>query len=75
MNVQPVYDPQEKGKISRLILEALPEWFGISKAREEYIAESWDKPFFGAWEQGNPVGFLCLKETGAATVGLYVMGV
>ena len=32
MNVQPVYDPQEKGKISRLILEALPEWFGISKA-------------------------------------------
>ena len=26
-----------KGKIARIILEALSDWFGIPQAREEYI--------------------------------------
>ena len=31
--------------------------------------------FFAAMDGENPVGFLCLKETGRDTVELYVMGV
>lgn len=38
--IQQVYEKKEKQTIVRTILEALPEWFGISSAREEYIAES-----------------------------------
>lgn len=68
-------DDLEKQSVTRLILEALPDWFGIPEAREEYIAESIDKIFFCAYIDDNPVGFLYLKETGNATVELCVMGV
>ena len=71
--------------MARAILEALPEWFGIQDAREEYVEQSVQGEFLCAYDgntpKGNPaggnrpVGFLCLRETGDATVELYVMGV
>ena len=64
-----------KRAVSRKILEALTEWFEVEESREQYIAESADQPFFAAEENGEYVGFLCLKETGNATVELAVMGV
>ena len=70
-----VEDPAEKQRISRTILEALPDWFGIPEAREQYISESAGQPFFAAYDPENPIGFLCLKETGKETVELCVMGV
>ena len=63
------------GQVTRLILEALPDWFGIADAREEYIRESAGKPFFCAYDGERPIGFLYLKQTGRDTVELYVMGV
>lgn len=73
--VEEILDPIEKQRLAREILEALPEWFGIPEAREEYIAQSAEQLFFAARENGVPVGFLCLKETGDATAELAVMGV
>ena len=73
--VRKIESAEEKRQICRAILEALPEWFGIPEAREEYISESADKLFFAAMDGENPIGFLCLKETGRDTVELYVMGV
>lgn len=73
--VRTIENAEEKRRICRVILEALPEWFGIPEAREEYISESADKLFFAAMDGENPVGFLYLKETGRDTVELYVMGV
>lgn len=64
-----------KKSIARSILEALPDWFGIPEAVEEYIAGSMGKPFFCAYDAECPVGFLYLKETGRHTVELAVMGV
>ena len=58
----------EKAEIARRILEALPEWFGIPEAREEYIRGSSGMPFFAAFEQKAPVGFLYLSQTGKDTV-------
>lgn len=75
MEVRQITDDLEKQNITRLILEALPEWFGIPEARKGYIAESLHKIFFCAYDQDMPVGFLYLKETGNATAELYVMGV
>lgn len=68
-------DRAEKQAIARQVLEALPEWFGMEEGRERYIAESGEQPLFAAFAEGEPVGFLCLKETGKATVELAVMGV
>ena len=70
-----VTDPQEKQQITRTILEALPDWFGIEESRERYIAESFEQTFLAAKEQDRYVGFLCLKETGKATIEIAVMGV
>ena len=61
--------------IVRKILESLPDWFGIPEATEEYIADSKGRPFFCAYADDTPIGFLYLKETGRHTVELAVMGV
>ena len=65
----------DKRCITRTILEALSDWFGIPEAREEYIADSKGKTFFCAFDGDIPVGFIYLKETGRHTVELAVMGV
>lgn len=75
MKIIKVVDNEEKKKITRAILEALPEWFGIVEAREEYILDSVGKDFFCAIEKDKIVGFLYLKQTGKDTVELAVMGV
>lgn len=67
--------PGEKTALSRLILEALPDWFGIPEAREKYIENSASELFFAAFDRVTPVGFLTLKRTGEATAELAVMGV
>ena len=75
METRTVTDAAERQRIARLILEDLPDWFGNVEAREEYIQESADLPLFAAYDGDRPVGFLCLKETGSATVEIHVMGV
>lgn len=69
------YMIKDKQAVARTILENLPEWFGIVSAREEYIADSAQQIMFAAFDENKPVGFLCLKETGKATIEIQVMGV
>ena len=75
MRIQMLDDREEKQRVARVILEALPEWFGIPEARENYIRESADEIMLVSSEGGEPDGFLCLKETGRDTLELAVMGV
>ena len=75
MEIREITEQSEKQKIAGIVLEALPEWFGIEKAREEYIRESADLPFFAAFIEEKPAGFLCPKETGKDTAELHVLGV
>lgn len=49
MNIRQLTDSLEKQSAARLVLESLTDWFGISEAREEYIAESANKLFFCAY--------------------------
>ena len=70
-----ITDSKEKQAIARKVLEALTDWFGIKESREEYISGCANWKFFAAKEDDEAVGFLCLKETGKATVELAVMGV
>ena len=73
--IRQVQDPEEKSRIAREILEALPEWFEVPESRERYIRECRDWFFAAAERNGRAAGFLCLKETGDATVELAVTGV
>ena len=40
MKIIQIANDEDKKYITRNILEALPEWFGIPEAREEYICNS-----------------------------------
>ncbi len=73
--IKQVLQSGEKQKICRVILESLSDWFEIEESREQYIADSAGQVFFAATEGVEPVGFLCLKETGKDTLELAVMGV
>ena len=75
MKVKQIYDDVIKKDVTRYILEALPDWFEIPEAREEYIQDSKEKIFFCAYVDDKPVGFIYLKQTGKDTVELAVMGV
>ena len=58
----------EKASIARTLLESLPDWFGIPESTEEYIVDSKGRPFFCAYADDVPIGFLYLKETGRHTI-------
>ena len=73
--IRRIEEVSEKQRIAREILEALPDWFGVPEAREEYIRNSGSLFFFAAGFENRICGFLCLKETGHPTVELAVMGV
>ena len=75
IEISQICDNSEKQSITREILEALPEWFGIPESREEYIRDSLGKCFFAAFDDSRPIGFLYLKQTGKDTVELAVMGI
>lgn len=75
VEIKRVEQPEDKSAVARSILESLSDWFEIPETWEQYIADSRGQLMFAAYVEGAPVGFLCLKETGAATAELAVMGV
>lgn len=75
MNIVEIIDDLEKKEITRNILQALPDWFGIPESREEYVQDSVGKSFFCARTNEKNIGFLYLKQTGKDTVEIAAMGV
>ena len=75
IRIIPITDSKARQTISQAILEQLRDWFEVDESREQYIRESADQPFWAAYENDVPAGFLCLKETGKETMELAVMGV
>ena len=76
--IRTIEDKDKKKTIAREVLEALTDWFEVESSREDYIEKSQNWPFFAAYEDDSsdkPIGFLCLKSTGADTVELAVRGV
>ena len=56
MEIKEIIEPRQKQAIAREILEALPEWFGIPQAREQYIAQS-AGPFSRPCRRSAPSAF------------------
>ena len=75
MRIVEITDASEKPRVARAVLEALKDWFEIPETREGYIRDAAEQVCFAAFEDDRPLGFLCLKPTGDATVELAVMGV
>ena len=73
--IKEIVDIKEKEKISREILNDLPEWFGMPESTEEYITDSQDKPFIACFMDNDAVGFVVLNSTSVDCADIFVMGI
>ncbi len=65
----------EKATICRMVIDALPEWFGIPQANENYIKDCQSMLFLAAQVGNEIVGCMALHETSPVTVDIHFMGV
>lgn len=66
----------DRSAICRAILDALPDWFGIPEAIDDYSAEAAALPMIGASSaDGKVLGFLSLRRQTDAVCEIYVLGV
>ncbi len=73
--IKEIIDSVEKRKITKDILNLLPEYFGIESATQHYIESVADLPFFVYYIDYKAVGFVALKPHHTIHMELYVMGV
>ena len=57
------------------ILRALPDWFGMPKAIDQYGKEGRGLPCYAAERNGETVGFVSVKETSECALEMHVLGV
>ena len=72
--IQPL--TEDKGQACRVILDALPEWFGLEDAKDRYVLGVEETTFLVCQNEtsSETVGFLSLKEQTEAASETYVMG-
>lgn len=75
ITIKQIQNKEEKTTIVRNILESLTSWFEVEESRTDYIKRSADRDTFVAFDNDNPIGFLCIDETSKYTVEISVMGV
>ena len=64
-----------KVELCRKILEALPEWFGLERARETYIQAARDQMMLACMVGGDDVGMVTLVPHSPWNLEISVMGV
>jgi predicted enzyme related to lactoylglutathione lyase/GNAT superfamily N-acetyltransferase len=64
-----------RGRLCREILTALPDWFGIPSAVDQYCRDSEALPSYAVRAGDTRIGFVALKEHFATTTEIYVIGV
>lgn len=75
IEIQKVDPTEEKASICDAILHALPNWFGIESSIQNYINESKEMPFFVAFDNDKPIGFVAIKNHNPHAAEIYVMGI
>ena len=73
--IREITDNPLKKTIARKILEALPEYFGLEDSLNEYVETSEHLPFWAAYDNLEPIGFITLKNTSDSCGEIYCMGV
>lgn len=64
-----------KSNICNDILRALPDWFGNEDAIADYVNKVQTMPFYAAFDNETPVGFVAVKVHNIYTFEVCVMGV
>jgi len=66
---------KDRDRVCRAILEALPDWFGIPEALENYVRDVKTMAVLGCRRDGRIVGMVALHPTSEATLDMHVIGV
>ena len=66
---------KDREAISRNVLSALPEWFGIDSALDNYVAHAASAPMMIAEVQGEVVGYVAIAEHFGTNCEPHSMGV
>lgn len=64
-----------KATVCEPILRALPEWFGIEEATQQYIRDIEELPTLLAVSDGEVIGFLTIRQHTEYAGEIHVMGV
>ena len=78
MVITQIEDGETKEAVAREVLAALPEWFGIPEAVEEYVLTSQGLPFWAAFafseeRKAKDTSFLEEARAGAKALGFIVL--
>jgi len=65
----------EKSRICKIIIEALPDWFGVPESNNEYTEGVVDTDFYTAYMFGKEVGFFSIISHFKETSEIYVCGI
>ncbi len=75
ITIKKVEKPGRKAAICDATLYALPDWFGREDSIVTYIKEVRDMPFWAAFEETRPIGFVALKKHTPYTAEICVIGI
>ncbi|MCL2827718.1 MAG: GNAT family N-acetyltransferase [Oscillospiraceae bacterium] len=75
VQIKELQNTNEKSTICNAILRALPDWFGVESSIVDYVKQVQTLPFFAAFDDDTPIGFVAIKIHNPSTAELCVMGV
>lgn len=75
VEIQEVTDQLEKSVICNSILHALPNWFGVEESIVDYSNKVKSMPFFAAYHNKKPIGFIAMHVHNKYTCEICVMGI
>jgi len=75
INISIVEQPHEKTAITLKIMHALPTWFSPPEDIEKKAVIHRDYPFFAAYDNDTPIGFVALKLHNKYTADIFNLGV
>lgn len=70
-----INDIDHKMRLAKMVLDDLPEYFGVDECKKEYITKSAKMPFLVAKKDNREIGFLAIKKTMPQAAEVYVMGI
>ena len=75
IEIKHVLSSSEKSSICNDTLRALSNWFGNEAAIIDYTEQVKEMPFYVAFDEDKPVGFVAIKIHNSYTAEVCVMGV
>ncbi len=74
VEVREELDPSERARVCKAVLSALPEWFGIEEATQEYVGDVRAMDTIVLTAFGVPIGFVSISMHWGYHADLHVLG-